>query len=366
MGLTSQFLKDENQMKDIEITRRDFLKKLSAYGGILFVGSSHNSFIRPKKKLSKDAIGVLYDATVCIGCKACVFACKKFNNMPLEHNPLDLSSRTLNIIKTYKFGEATFKDREVNGYSYIQRRCLHCIDPSCVSACPASAMTKDPKTGIVSYNKNACIGCRYCQVACPFNIPKFEWDNPFPEIKKCQMCLHRIKKGQISACCEFCLAGASIFGRVEDLLNEAKRRLRLKPGQKYKYPIVILNSPSISMKVTGKDYNNLFEEAKKKLELDPEHKKEYSVDAKDLSYRLLRVGKYYNHIYGEKEMGGTQVIMLAGVPFSNLGLPNLPERSYASISEGIQHTFYKGLIAPIIAFGCLLYAVYKSTSKEDK
>ncbi len=112
----------------------------------------------------------LYDATVCIGCKACQAACKRANDNPpvfstaqhLYDNPTDLDAYTFNIIKLYRNGSAQVKDREKDGYSYVKRHCMHCVDPSCVSACPVSALTKDPKTGIVRYDKGACIGCRYC------------------------------------------------------------------------------------------------------------------------------------------------------------------------------------------------------------
>jgi Fe-S-cluster-containing dehydrogenase component len=122
----------------------------------------------PKARLP-EGVGILYDATVCIGCKACMSACKEYNNLPPDHstadsiwdNPLDLSAKTFNIVKLYTNGTGQFKDREINGYSFIRRFCMHCVDPACVSACPVSAMTKDPHTGAVRYNKNNCIGCRY-------------------------------------------------------------------------------------------------------------------------------------------------------------------------------------------------------------
>src|SRR3990172_766758 len=315
----------------MEIKRRDFLK--IAAGSALLLAAGENAFARGPNKMLPGALGILYDATVCIGCKACQVACKQFNDMPVEHSsneqiwddPLDLSSKTLNIIKAYKDGTGETKDSEFNGYSFIKRHCMHCVDPACVSACPVSALTKTPENGVVKYNKDACIGCRYCQVACPFNIPKFEWDKPFPRIRKCQLCDHRYKEGKFSACCEFCPTGASIFGNVNDLLAEARRRLELKPGQYYNYPLAHLKS-------------------------------EFK------SYRP--VSSYQSHIYGEKEGGGTQYIMLAGVPFLKLGMPDLPEISDANRSETLQHTIYKGMILPVTLLGGLLYAVYKNT-KED-
>jgi Fe-S-cluster-containing dehydrogenase component len=210
------------------ISRRDFLK-VSATGGLLAASalSPVPVLAREPKTRLPEAVGILYDATVCIGCKACMSACKEYNNLPPDHstpdsiwdNPLDLSAKTFNIVKLYKNGTGQLKDNEVNGYSFIRRFCMHCVDPACTSACPVSALTKDLHTGAVVYNKNACIGCRYCQVACPYNIPKFQWDQAFPQIKKCELCSHRMAQGSYPACCEFCPNGASIFGNVQDLLK---------------------------------------------------------------------------------------------------------------------------------------------------
>jgi Fe-S-cluster-containing dehydrogenase component len=261
-------------------------------------------------------------------------ACKKANNMPIEYsgsqrqwdNPVDLSSKTLNIIKVYENGTHKIKDREIDGYAFVKRHCMHCVDPACVSACPASAMTKDAKTGVVTYNKDACIGCRYCQVACPFDIPKFEWDNPFPKIVKCQLCNHLLVKGQISACCSACPTGASLFGPVAELIKEAERRQSMTAGKYYEFPVSEISS------------------TKKQV-----HKAK----------------KYLPKIYGRDDGGGTQVLMLAGVSFNKLGLPMLPDRSYTAIAENIQHTLYKGMILPIVAFGGLIYLV-KRTDKDKK
>jgi Fe-S-cluster-containing dehydrogenase component len=240
-------------------------------------------------------------------------------------NPLDTDSRTYNIIKLYKDGTGGVKDREKDGHAYVKRQCMHCVDPACVSACPVTALTKDPKTGVVSYNKSACIGCRYCQLACPFNIPKFEFEKTFPQIRKCQLCSHRLEKGDIAACAEFCPTGATVFGKVEDLLIEAKKRLQYKVGSSQVYPVEKLNGTATTERI---------------------------------------VTPYINHVYGEKEGGGTQILYLTAVPFEKLGLPMLEERSDAQRSETIQHTLYKGMIAPIVLLGGLLYVVHRSTRNE--
>ena len=188
------------------INRRDFLK-VSASGGLVLASNLSPVPAAAREPVPRlpEAMGILYDATVCIGCKACMTACKEYNHLPPDHSnpnsvwddPVDLSSRTYNIVKLYTNGTGVAKDQAVNGYSYIRRLCMHCVDPSCVSACPVSALTKDPNTGIVQYNKNNCIGCRYCQIACPYNVPKFEWDKAFPQIQKCQLCVPTHPPGRL-------------------------------------------------------------------------------------------------------------------------------------------------------------------------
>jgi Fe-S-cluster-containing dehydrogenase component len=317
------------------LSRRDFLK-VSAGGGLVLASnlSPVPALAREPVPRLPEAMGILYDATVCIGCKACMAACKEYNHLPPDQSnpadvwddPIDLSAKTYNIVKLYTNGTAQVKDREANGYSFIRRFCMHCVDPACTSACPVSALHKDPNTGVVLYNKDVCIGCRYCQVACPYNVPKFEWSKAFPQIQKCQLCNHRIVKGGYSACCEFCPTGASIFGNVQDLLKEAKRRLALPPGKMASYPL-------------------------------------RRVDSSDKTQRL--VTPYHQHIYGAKEGGGTQVLMLANVSFAKLGLPQLPPVSAASQAETLYHTLYKGMIVPYVVLGGLFYLIYKNTTNQD-
>jgi Fe-S-cluster-containing dehydrogenase component len=317
------------------ISRRDFFK-VSAGGGVVAASALNPApaLARETKPRLPEAMGILYDATVCVGCKACMAACKEYNHLPADRstpdslwdNPRDLSAKTWNIVKLYKNGTGAVKDREINGYSFIRRFCMHCVDPSCVSACPVQALHKDPVSGVVLYNKDACIGCRYCQVACPYDIPKFQWDRALPQIAKCQMCSHRIAQGSYAACCEFCPNGGSVYGNVLDLIKEAKRRMALKPGETAPYPL-------------------------------------HRIDSGDVRHRV--VTPYQKHIFGLEDGGGTQVIMMAGVPFDRLGLPDLPRKSPASTSETLMHTLYKGMIGPYVVLAGLFYLVYKNTTKQD-
>ena len=176
-----------------------------------------------------DAVGLLYDTTRCIGCKTCVVACKEANDLPADNrqNPLHdaptaLNDRTKNIIKLYK--------GEDGRSSYFKQQCMHCVDPACVGACMIGALQKR-EHGIVTWDSNRCIGCRYCQVACPFNIPKFEWESRTPRIIKCELCNHRLAEGKEPACTEVCPREAVVYGTREELLAEAHRRIEENPGR---------------------------------------------------------------------------------------------------------------------------------------
>jgi len=321
------------------LSRRNFLKGAAAGGAAAATCAAVATVpaeARENKAMPPKAVGLLYDSTLCVGCKACVVACRDANGMHPEFSteeklwdtPLDLSGYTLNVIKMYEEGTSDHKDQEKNGFAFIKKSCMHCVDPSCVSVCPVTAMTKDEQTGIVSHNPDACIGCRYCVVSCPFGVPRFQYDTPTPRIQKCQMCKHRQAEGKIPACAEVCPTGATLFGPVDAIKAETDRRHGLTPGQPALFPRKTVDG---------------FADG---------HEKPAAL--------------YQAKTYGETEMGGTQMRLLSGVPYEKLGYPALGPDSNASASESIQHGIYKGMVAPVAVLAGLVYAAHKHTKHDGR
>lgn len=210
--------------------------------------------------------GLLIDLTLCIGCGACVDACKKQNNLPGKIDPI-LTDKTWATLEIHQ---------QPNGQEiYVRRLCMHCEQPACASVCPVGAFTKT-ETGAVTYDKKKCIGCRYCMVACPFSVPKYEWDKTLPFVQKCILCYDLVKNGEPTACAKVCPTEATLFGDRDALLETAKRRIRTKPDQ------------------------------------------------------------YVPHIYGEHEVGGTSVMFLSSVPFEELSFrTDLIKRPLPSLTWGV-------------------------------
>jgi formate dehydrogenase iron-sulfur subunit len=197
-----------------------------------------------------DNMAILTDVTRCIGCDECVVACQKVNELPKEQ-----PWRWVKQIDDLSSARWTTVDqiRSEKGDRFVRKQCLHCIDPACVSVCIVGALKKTAE-GPVIYDKDICIGCRYCMIACPWEIPRYSWEDAVPYIQKCHMCYERVlDNGKPPACVEACPTGATIFGKRDELLVEARRRLAKEPD------------------------------------------------------------KYIQHIWGEKEVGGTSVLYISDV-----------------------------------------------------
>jgi formate dehydrogenase beta subunit len=293
------------------ITRRTVLKGLLTGGAVAASAGTAQAALPPKQP-DPDAVGLLYDSTLCVGCRACVAACREANSLTAQPTamkgaaydaPIDLDAHTKTIIKLYDTGTAR---------GYVKNQCMHCVDPACVSVCMFSALHKT-KFGIVAYDKESCIGCRYCQVACPFNVPKFEWASATPKIVKCELCRDRLAVGQEPACTTVCPRKAVIFGRRTDLLREAHARISARPTH------------------------------------------------------------YEPSVYGEHDAGGTQVLYLApaNVSFAALGLPALGDQAIPYFTENLQHAVYQGFIAPIALYAALAVTMFRNRgsfeqAEEDK
>jgi formate dehydrogenase beta subunit len=285
----------------MDVSRRELLRKLgTGTAATLAAGSIATSALagvasaEEAAAISPGALSLLYDATKCIGCKACVAACAKANNLQpdtrldgLHQAPPDLNAFTKNIIKLCK--------TKGGGFSFVKQQCMHCADPACVSACMFQGLSKDATTGIVSWNGSKCVGCRYCEIACPFHVPKFEWSGINPRIVKCELCKERLAVGQKPACTSVCPTGAVIFGKRTALLADAKQRIHSHPG------------------------------------------------------------KYYqDRVYGETEAGGTQSLYLSQVAFEELGLPQLDNESVPGKYLKWQKRVYSYLAVPAVLYVSLV------------
>jgi len=249
--------------------RRSFLKKMLGAG---VVGALAGSPIRALADVSNlpgypDQQGVLVDTTVCIGCRRCEWACKEWNKLPNQKTLAEYEKDTEVFNKIRRTRDDTYtvvnrypNPRDPSRPIFVKKQCMHCFEPGCASSCFVKAFTKQ-SVGAVTYDASLCVGCRYCMAACPFDIPAYQYYNAFtPEVTKCTFCFDRIAKtGGVPACVEICPVETMTFGRRQDLITLAHKKI--------------------------KDHPN----------------------------------RYVNHIYGENEVGGTCWLYLAGVPFDRIG-----------------------------------------------
>ncbi|HEX9052144.1 MAG TPA: hydrogenase 2 operon protein HybA [Anaeromyxobacter sp.] len=282
----------------MDISRRTALKTFVAAGAAA-AGVPEAAAARVGSGPSPDDHALLVDAVRCVGCRACVTRCREANGKAADVQvvdgaaydaPLDLNARTLTVVKRFDDGHEA---------GFVKAQCMHCVHPACASVCMLGALHKGAH-GVVEYDASKCVGCRYCQVACPFNVPKFEWAKAAPRIVKCELCRHRTAEGKIPACAEVCPRDAVTFGARGALLAEARRRLEARPEA------------------------------------------------------------YQPAIYGETDGGGTNVLYLSPVPFATLGLPALGTEPAPALAETIQHGIYQGFVAPVALLGALSLVTWRN------
>lgn len=240
--------------------------------------------------------GILTDTTLCIGCEECVKACKKEKKLGK-----DMPRRWKQRIDDLSSTRYTTMVRRP-GNRFVRRQCRHCLEPACASVCIVGALQKTPE-GPVTYDTNRCIGCRYCMMACPYGIPRYDWEATVPYVRKCDMCSERLKVGKQPGCTEACPTKATIFGSRDELLAEAHRRIAANPG------------------------------------------------------------KYQHKVFGETEVGGTSVLYLSDIPLGFLGWkPDmgdkpLPALTFAALSK----------VPPLIlGVGALMGGIFWITGRRIK
>ena len=248
----------------MKLSRRTFFK-VNAVGAASLVAAPRPASAAAAAGAGANARGVLVDTTRCIGCRACEAACAEANALgePVDAGEevvftrtRDTDQRAFTVVNRYPAAPAEPSAVPVR---FAKKQCMHCVEPACVSACPARALEKTA-AGPVTYTGNRCLGCRYCMVACPFDVPKFEYEKTEPYVRKCTFCAGRQAEGKMPACTEVCPTGALQFGARAELIEEARTRIYQNPG------------------------------------------------------------RYVRHIYGEHEAGGTSWLYISDVPLETLGL----------------------------------------------
>ena len=291
----------------MSISRRKFLGWVGAAGlGAAFDDPASAAGNRQFKGYP-GSLGVLFDHVSCIGCRGCEAACNKVNDLPPPARPFDdlsvLGQKRRTDSKAYTVVNRYDRAGDSKMPLYRKIQCNHCLEPACASACFVRALTKTEE-GPVTYDASVCVGCRYCMIACPFEIPAYEYDEPLtPRIRKCTMCHPRVIEGKLPGCVEACPTEALTFGKRGDLIRIARERIRKYPDQ------------------------------------------------------------YVDHIYGEYEMGGTSWLYLAGVPFKTLGMrEDLGTLPAPALTAGALAS------VPVVAglWPVLLAGIYAMSKRKEK
>lgn len=250
--------------------------------------------------------GVLHDTTLCIGCRRCEAACATVNHLPKPSRPLDDLGVTVTRRRTTATEWTVVNQYPQSGEAkpvFRKLQCMHCEEPACASACFVKAFTKNPD-GSVTYDPSLCVGCRYCMVACPFNIPGYTYDKALnPLVQKCTLCHPRLQEGKLPGCVEGCPTGALVFGKRKDLLRVAWERIRTNPA------------------------------------------------------------RYQDHVYGEHEMGGTAWMVISGASFTAVGLDeHLGTQAAGEYTKGVL-----GAVPMVVGiWPVLLGGAYAITKRKEQ
>ena len=291
----------------MSISRRKFLGWMGAAGVGCAVGGSASAATNKHFKGYPEGLGVLFDNVRCIGCRICEKACNTVNELPDPEKPFDdlsvLDTKRRTDPKSYTIVNKYDNIKSAKGPLFRKIQCNHCLEPACASACFVKAFKKT-KEGAVTYDESVCVGCRYCMIACPFEIPTYEYDKAFtPRIMKCTLCHPRVLEGKLPGCVEACPKEALTFGKRKDLIKTARERIR-------KYP-----------------------------------------------------DRYIDHIYGEHEMGGTSWMYLSEVPFHEIGM-----REDLGVTPAPEFTAGALGAVPIVVglWPVLLTGIYAMTKRKEK
>lgn len=290
--------------------RRDFLKTIASIGA----ASTAISAVNPSKvsakssvELSIDRKGVLVDTTVCIGCRKCEWACKGAHDFDQGEFELYQNDDTLDKLRRPGNNDLTIVNKyKDEGERTVKLQCMHCDYPACVSACIVGAITKN-ENGAVVWDTDKCIGCRYCMVACPFQIPSFEYHKALdPKIVKCDFCIDRTNENKLPACVDICPVEALTYGTREELIAEARRRIKNHPEN------------------------------------------------------------YYDHVFGEHEVGGTSWLYLADKNLAGSVFPKLGNNTAPGVSESIQHGLFAYFVPPVAVYALLGGIMWLTKDDETK
>lgn len=290
--------------------RRDFLKTIGIGGAALAGMRSKSAIAAPQNILSDERMGVLVDTTVCIGCRKCEWACKVEHHLPTPPIKEYENRSVFEKMRRPNTGALTVVNEYENPNNVatpidVKVNCMHCDHPACVSACIVGAFSKQ-ENGAVIWDTDKCIGCRYCMVACPFQIPTFEYDTAFqPNVLKCDFCYDRFKEGKIPACVEICPVEAMTYGKRYEIIDLAHKRIKREPD------------------------------------------------------------RYIDYVFGEHEAGGTSWVYLASKDFTQLDFPKVGSKPMPGTSESIQHAIFAYFIPPFALYALLGGIMWLSKNNEE-